>query len=74
LGDKIEKNEMGRACSAYGRERLIQGLLGKTEGKRPLRRPMRRWEDNIKFDIQEWDDDFWAQSNWFRIGAVGGHL
>ena len=30
-GDKIEKNEMGRACSAYGEEEsLIQGLGGKT--------------------------------------------
>ena len=24
-----------------------------TEGKRPLRRPRRRWEDNIKMDLQE---------------------
>jgi len=30
-GDKIEKNEMGGSCSAYGREeRRIQGLVGKT--------------------------------------------
>ena len=28
-------------------------LVGNTEGKRPLRRPRRRWEDNIKIDIQE---------------------
>jgi hypothetical protein len=26
-------------------------LVGKSEGKRPLRRPRRRWEDNIKMDI-----------------------
>ena len=26
---------------------------GKTEGKKPLRRPRRRWEDNIKMDLQE---------------------
>ena len=32
---------------------LIQGLLGKLEGKRPLGRPRRRWEDNIKMDVQE---------------------
>ena len=30
-GDKIEKNEMGRACSAHvGEERRIQGLGGET--------------------------------------------
>jgi hypothetical protein len=28
-------------------------LGGKPEGKRPLRRPRRRWEDNIKMDLQE---------------------
>ena len=27
--------------------------MGKTEGKRPLGRPRRRWEDNIKMDLQE---------------------
>ena len=28
-------------------------LVGKPEGNRPLGRPRRRWEDNIKMDIQE---------------------
>jgi hypothetical protein len=28
-------------------------LVGKPEGKRPLRRCRRRWEDNIKMDLQE---------------------
>jgi len=28
-------------------------LMGKPEGKRPLGRPRRRWEDNIKMDFQE---------------------
>jgi hypothetical protein len=28
-------------------------LLGKPEGKRPLGRPRRRWEDNIKMHIEE---------------------
>ena len=28
-------------------------LIGKPEGKRPLRRPRRRWEDNIKMVLQE---------------------
>ena len=27
--------------------------MGKPEGKRPLGRPRRRWEDNIKTDLQE---------------------
>jgi len=28
-------------------------LVGKREGKRPFGRPRRRWEDNIKMDLQE---------------------
>jgi hypothetical protein len=28
-------------------------LVGKLEGKRPLRRPRRRWEDNIRIDFRE---------------------
>ena len=28
-------------------------LVGKPEGKRPSGRPRRRWEDNIKMDLQE---------------------
>ena len=27
--------------------------MGKHEGKRPLGRPIRRWEDNIKMDLEE---------------------
>jgi hypothetical protein len=27
-------------------------LVGKPEGKRPLGRPRRRWEDNIKMDLR----------------------
>ena len=45
---------MGVACSAYGEMRgIYRVLMGKLEGKRPLGRPRRRWEDNIKMDIKE---------------------
>jgi hypothetical protein len=39
-------------------------LVGKPEGKRPLGRPRRTWEDNIKMDLQEvgvWCGD-WIES------------
>ena len=52
LGDQLEKNEMGGACSMYG-ERRARVLLGKPEGKRPLGRGRCGWEDNIKIDFQE---------------------
>ena len=45
---------MGGACGAYGGgERCALGSSGKPEGKRTLRRPRRRWVDNIKVDLQE---------------------
>jgi hypothetical protein len=36
-----------------GEGRVVQGFGGKPEGKSPLGRPRRRWEDNIKMDLQE---------------------
>jgi len=45
---------MGGACSAYGEGRgVYRGLAGKPEGRRPLERPRRRWEDNIRMDLRE---------------------
>ena len=52
--DKIEKNEMGWACGAYGwEEGVYRVLVGKPEGRTPLGRPRRRWVDNIRMDLQE---------------------
>jgi len=45
---------MGGTCSAYGGGRgVYRVLVGKPDGKIPLGRPRRRWEDNIKMDLQE---------------------
>jgi len=35
------------------RRGVYRVLVGKPEGKRPLGRPRRKWEDNIKIDLQE---------------------
>jgi len=35
------------------RRGVYRVLVGKTEGKRPLGRPRRRWEDNIKIYLHE---------------------
>ncbi|KAJ4448881.1 hypothetical protein ANN_00272 [Periplaneta americana] len=42
---------MGESRNAY------RVLVGKPEGKRPLGRPRRRWEDNIKMDLREVEYD-----------------
>jgi hypothetical protein len=45
---------MGRACSTNGLKRNAYRLLvGKSETKRTLGRPRRRWVDNIKMDLRE---------------------
>jgi hypothetical protein len=45
---------MGGVCSAYGKGRgVYRVLVGKPEGKRPLGRPRRRWDNNIKMNLQE---------------------
>ena len=49
-------------------------LVGKSEGKRPLGRPMHRWEDNITMDLEEVECGVWTGSSWLRIGIGGGHL
>jgi len=43
-----------RVCGAYGKdEKCMHYLVGIHERKRLLRRPRRRWEDNIKLDLRE---------------------
>jgi hypothetical protein len=49
-------------------------LVGKLEGKRTLGRPRRRWEDNIKTDLQEVGFGVWTGLSWLRTGKGGGHL
>jgi hypothetical protein len=39
-------------------------LVGRPEGKRPLGRPRRRWEDNIKMDLREIGIE---GSNWIQL-------
>jgi hypothetical protein len=56
-----------------GEERSVyRVLVGRPEGKRPLRRPTRRWEDNIKLDLREIGIDGRTGFGWPRIGSSGG--
>ena len=48
-------------------------FMGKPEGKRPLGRPRRRWENNIKIDLQEVGWEAWTGLIWLRI-ETGGRL
>ena len=51
---KFRKMKWAGHVACMGEEREVyRVLLGKLEGRRPLRRPRRRWVDNIRMDLQE---------------------
>jgi hypothetical protein len=39
-------------------------LVGKPEGKRPLERPRRRWQHNIRMDLREIE---WEGADWMNL-------
>jgi hypothetical protein len=49
----------------------VQGFRGKPEGKRPLERPRRRWEDAIKMDLRAIG---WGGAEWIHLtqGSLAG--
>jgi hypothetical protein len=49
-----QKNEIGGACSTYVRQLgAYRIFVERPEGGRPLGRPRRRWEYNIKMELQK---------------------
>jgi hypothetical protein len=46
------------------RRGVYRALVGRPEGKRPLGRPRRRWEDNIKIDLPEAG---WGGTEWIDL-------
>jgi hypothetical protein len=75
-GDKIKKIEMVGHVARMGERRgLYRVLVGKPEGKSPLGRSRRRWEDSIKMDLQEVGcGGVGTGWSWLRIWSCGGHL
>jgi hypothetical protein len=62
--------------ASMGEGRVVHRILvGKPEGRRPLGRHRRRWEDNITRDLQEVGGGV-VRTGWsgLRIGTDGGHL
>jgi hypothetical protein len=50
--NKVKQDEMGTARSTYWEKTTCKISRGKPEGKRQLRRPRRKWEDNIDMDLK----------------------
>jgi hypothetical protein len=60
---------------AWERGEECRVLVGKPEGKRPLGRPRRKWEDGIKMDLREiGGGGVWSGFAWLRIRNAGGLL
>jgi len=56
---------VGWTCGTHGEGRgAYRVLFWRSDGKRPLGRPRRRWEDNIKMDFKEMGID---GANWIRL-------
>jgi hypothetical protein len=61
----VEEDEVGWTCSTHGERRgVCIVLVERPEGKRPLERHRRRWEDNIKLDLRGIRID---GANWIRL-------
>jgi hypothetical protein len=53
---------------------MYRVLVGNPGWKKILGRPRRRWEDNIKMDLQEMGVEVWTRLGWLRIETGGGYL
>jgi hypothetical protein len=65
---------MGHVEHMGERRGVYRVVVGKLEGKKPLGRPRRRWEDNIKMDLQElgcggmdWIDVAQDRDRWWAV-------
>jgi len=67
-GVQIKNNEIDWACSIYA----YRILVVRPEGKRPLGKPKRTREDNIKIVLQQLGWEEWSGFIWIRIGAEDG--
>jgi len=65
---------VGHVARMAERRGIYRVLVGKPEGKRPLGRPRRRWEENIKMELQNVGWGPWTGSIWLRTGTGGGLL
>jgi len=64
----------GHVALMGDRRGVYRVLVGKPEGERPLGRPRRRWEDNIKMYLQVVGCGAWIGPSWLSIGTGGGHF
>jgi hypothetical protein len=75
VGDKIEKNEMGGACSADERaERRVHGFGGKLRERDHWGDPGVDRNILLSWIFRKLDLGVWTELRWLRIKTVGGYL
>jgi hypothetical protein len=74
LGDKIEKDEVGWECSAYGRQKSYMQGFGWERRERNHLEDKVWWEDNIKIDVPEVGWRAWTGLIWLRVRTGRMHL
>jgi hypothetical protein len=61
---RLRKKWAGHVRQIGAKRNAYRILVGKPEGKRPLRRPRHRWVDNIKMDLREIG---WGGMEWIDL-------
>jgi hypothetical protein len=75
FGDQIEKNEMGGACSTWGRDEVFAGFWwGNLRERDHLEDPGMNGRIILRCIFRQWDVGVWTGSMWLRIETVGRHL
>jgi hypothetical protein len=64
----------GNVAWVGGKRNAYRILVGKPEGKSPLRRPRCIWVNNIKWILERWDGIAWIGLIWLRMETSGGLL
>jgi hypothetical protein len=64
----------GHVARMVEERNVYKVLVGKPEGKRPLGRPRRRWEDGIRMDLRRLAWGVWIGFDCIRTGTGGGLL
>ena len=73
MGDKIEKNEVAGACSAYGGGGAYTGFLWGSLREDQLGDPGVDGRIILRWISRKWDVGVWTGLSWLRIGTGGGH-
>ena len=75
MGDQIEKNEIGGACSMYEvRRHAYRVLVGKSEERDHLEDPGRDERILLRWIFRKCDVGAWTGSIWLRMGTGGRQL